>query len=97
TLQHSFEVDDEPEVVAVVEDLSERVSSSATILLVEEDGAYRQSLSNGLRQRDYDVIEASDAKDAVRLAFAHHGPIHLLLANIKVPGLPRTTLAEALS
>ena len=58
-----------------------------TVLLVEDDSTMRATLRRILQQRGYSVLEARRGDEAVALAHAYLGPIHLLLADVVMPGL----------
>jgi signal transduction histidine kinase len=67
-----------------------------TVLLVEDEGAVRQLAARVLRQLGYTVLEAGDGADALRVADKHCGAIDLLLADVVLPQLRGTALAECL-
>jgi DNA-binding response OmpR family regulator len=62
-------------------------SPAKCILLVEDDGAVRQMLAINLKAREYRVIAAADAEEALRLAEAETGPVDLLVTDVMMPGL----------
>ena len=65
-----------------------------TILLIEDDEAVR-ALTKGVLQRcGYTVLDASCGTDGLRLAAAHRPPIHLLITDVVLPGLPGRLVAE---
>jgi CheY-like chemotaxis protein len=47
-----------------------------------------------LRERGYTVLEASDGIDALSVADAHEGEIHLLLTDVVMPQMGGKALAE---
>ena len=57
-----------------------------TVLLVEDDERVRASVEQVLTQCGYQVLVAADGAEAMRLARRHRGPIHLLLADMVMPG-----------
>jgi two-component system cell cycle sensor histidine kinase/response regulator CckA len=59
---------------------------NATILLVEDDVGVRELVERLLRTWGHQVLVASDARDALRVAGAAQGPIHLLLTDVIMPG-----------
>ncbi|MDP2312437.1 MAG: ATP-binding protein [Pseudomonadota bacterium] len=71
-------------------------TGSETVLVVEDDAAVRAFVRRALIAEGYDAIEAVDAEDAEACSDAHHGPIHLLLTDMVMPGLDGTALAERL-
>ena len=69
---------------------------SETILLVEDEAALRSLTRRVLEKYGYTVLEAATADAASALARDHAGPIHLLLADVVLPGASGRTLADAL-
>ena len=50
--------------------------------------------ANGtLQSKNYEVLEAGSGAEAIRICKAHHEPIHLLIADVKVPDIPGTQVA----
>jgi DNA-binding NtrC family response regulator len=56
-----------------------------TILVVEDDEEVRRSSVEALRELGYEVLEAGDAMDGVRL-IVDRGPIDLLFTDVGLPG-----------
>jgi len=73
-----------------------RTPGSETILLVEDEAALRALTRRLLEKHGYTVLEAGTADAALALARAHVGPIHLLLADVVLPGASGPTLAGEL-
>jgi DNA-binding response OmpR family regulator len=69
----------------------------ATILLAEDDGVLRSLIREVLRRHGYAVLVASNATEAHSIASAHHGPIHLLVADMVMPGETGRSLARRLA
>jgi PAS domain S-box-containing protein len=67
-----------------------------TILLVEDDAGVRDLARLLLQERGYSVLEAKNGQEALRLAAGHSGPIHLLLADVVMPGMNGMSIAESL-
>jgi CheY-like chemotaxis protein len=65
-----------------------------TLLVVEDQERLRVMLGNALRESGYEVLEARDAGDAVRIAREHPGSIDLLLSDVVMPHLRGPHLAE---
>ncbi len=57
-----------------------------TILLVEDERALREMVREVLLGYNYNVIEATDGVDALKVWDAHNGGIDLLLTDIVMPG-----------
>jgi len=75
-----------------------RTLGSETILLVEDEAGLRALTRRLLEKHGYMVLEAGTADAALALALAreHVGPIHLLLADVVLPGASGPTLAGEL-
>ena len=67
-----------------------------TILLVEDESTIRELVKKVLTGYGYQVLEANDVADAIRLAEQHSGPIHLLLSDVVMPGMSGPELAQRL-
>ncbi|HVU03328.1 MAG TPA: PAS domain-containing protein [Polyangiaceae bacterium] len=67
-----------------------------TILLAEDESPLRNVLRSVLREAGYQVLDAADGVDALRVADAHAGPIHLLLSDVVMPRMTGPELARAL-
>jgi CheY-like chemotaxis protein len=74
-----------------------RSPASATILLVEDEGQLRVLARDILRNAGYEVLDAPNAAEAVRLSEMHAGPIHLLLTDVVMPHVGGRELARRLS
>jgi PAS domain S-box-containing protein len=61
------------------------LTGDETILLVEDEDSVRDLTSLTLADYGYRVLEASNGDEAVALAAAHDGPIHLLLTDVVMP------------
>jgi len=70
---------------------------SETVLLVEDEESLRSLTRQFLDQSGYDVIEAANGTHALDVAQGHHGPIHLLLSDVVMPGMSGPALAAALA
>ena len=67
-----------------------------TVLVVDDDGIVRDVAVRALRAAGYDVLSASTAADALVLAAGHPGPIHLLVADVVMPGMSGPEVAARL-
>jgi PAS domain S-box-containing protein len=67
-----------------------------TILLVEDEKAVRVTTRIFLSKVGYTVLAAEDPAEALRLADAHPGPIHLLITDVIMPGMNGRDLAKQL-
>jgi signal transduction histidine kinase/CheY-like chemotaxis protein len=68
------------------------VGGDETILVCEDDPAVRAGAVRALRRHGYEVITAVDGQDALDVAAAYEGRIHLLLNDVLMPrmGGPET-------
>lgn len=67
-----------------------------TILIAEDEPIVRSIVCEELREKGYNVIEASDCDEAILICEKHSGPIHLLLTDIVMPKMSGPELAERL-
>ncbi len=67
---------------------------SETILLAEDEPELRALVAEHLEARGYTVLAAATPEEALGLARAHAGPIHLLLTDVVMPGLSGRALSE---
>jgi CheY-like chemotaxis protein len=65
-----------------------------TILVVEDEPGIRALVRKILRRERYNVLEAGTAEEALAVAEAHKGTIHLLLTDVMLPGMGGRELAE---
>ena len=68
-----------------------------TVLVVEDAASVRMVTRQVLERYGYAVMEAPNGETALGLAAKHHGPIHLLLTDVVMPGLSGRQLAEQLA
>jgi PAS domain S-box-containing protein len=65
-----------------------------TVLVVEDEPAIRALACEMLESHGYFALGAGSGEEALGLAVRHAGPIHLLLADVVMPGLAGPALAE---
>lgn len=68
-----------------------------TIMLAEDDTAVRRLARDVLASHGYTVLDAQDGDEALDLVRQYRGPIHLLIADVVMPGLSGRELAARLS
>lgn len=66
------------------------------ILLAEDEPAIRSAVSRILSAAGYEVLEAQDGTDALRLANEEPGPIHLLISDVMMPNMGGKELVRRL-
>jgi CheY-like chemotaxis protein len=67
-----------------------------TILFVEDLDSLRNVISESLEQLGYRVLSAGSGEEAVSLAAAYRGEIHLLLTDVIMPQMKGPELAQRL-
>jgi two-component system cell cycle sensor histidine kinase/response regulator CckA len=90
---------------STAEVLSERAESRAdkaragheTILLVEDHDEVRNASRRILESGGYRVLVAADPEQALQVAAAHPGPIHLLLTDVVMPVMSGRELGQLMS
>jgi PAS domain S-box-containing protein len=70
-------------------------AGTETILLVEDEGALRNVCRVYLESKGYTVLEAGNAKAAMKICQNHDGPIHVLVTDMVMPGLGGLELAKS--
>ena len=65
------------------------------ILVVDDEAAVRNLITNVLRRAGYQVFDADNGNDAVEKLKARGGPVHLLLTDFVMPGMNGVELAAA--
>lgn len=68
-----------------------------TILVVEDEPVVRKLTVRALSEQGYRVLEAGDGKAAIKVARLFPGEIHLLVADVVMPGMNGKEIATALS
>ena len=87
---------DEPAEPTAPTATAEPARGTETVLVVEDAASVRMVTRQVLERYGYAVLEAPNGETALRLAAKHHGPIHLLLTDVVMPGLSGRQLAEQL-
>ncbi|HET7321238.1 MAG TPA: PAS domain S-box protein, partial [Longimicrobiaceae bacterium] len=77
-------------------DATRPLDGNETVLLVEDDHAVRTLTRQILRRYGYSILEAGSGAEALGVAHAHLGPIHLLVTDVVMPGMNGRVLAERL-
>jgi len=67
-----------------------------TILLVDDEPDILATAREMLEGEGYQILDALNAEEAVRVAAGYAGPIHLLLTDVAMPGASGQDLAQLL-
>jgi signal transduction histidine kinase/CheY-like chemotaxis protein len=86
----------ESETPLLPEPAGKALSGHETLLVVEDQPEVRQLIVKGLVAQGYQILETSNAEEAIRCAQWHSGQIHLLLTDVVMPGLSGKELAQRL-
>jgi signal transduction histidine kinase len=70
-----------------------RAAGGETVLVVEDEPNIRALACEMLESHGYLTLRAGSGEEALGLAVRHSGPIHLLLADVVMPGLAGPALA----
>jgi CheY-like chemotaxis protein len=70
-------------------------AGTETILLVEDEAVLRNVCQVYLESKGYTVLEAGNAKEAMKICQSHDRPIHVLITDIVMPGLGGLELAKS--
>ncbi len=76
---------------------AETVAGTETILLAEDDEILRPLAKALLEKLGYSLLEGADCDTALAAARQHTGPIHLLIADVVLPGPSGRELARRLA
>jgi signal transduction histidine kinase len=80
----------------VVLDLPHGTPAIGTVLIADDDASFRQVLKGMLAPMTERLIEAEDGRQALALLAASPGPVDLVLADMRMPGLDGTGLLAGL-
>ena len=89
-------VEEEPDAVLPCAVRAASQKGAETILLVEDDEPLRKLTLAILQHGGYYVLTAADREEALRLCGRHQEPIHLLLADVVMPGMSERELMARL-
>jgi two-component system, cell cycle sensor histidine kinase and response regulator CckA len=73
-----------------------RPTLPATVFLVDDDTVLRNLTAYILQGSGYTVLQAAHGKEALQIASEHLEPIQLLIADVQMPDMDGTVLAERL-
>lgn len=67
-----------------------------TILVVEDEDVVRELVREVLEMQGYNVLQASNADEAIAICRGHSGQIHMVLTDVVMPGLAGPALVDRL-
>ncbi len=70
---------------------------SETVLLVEDESSLRELLREALEGNGYTVLAAQDGSEALRIAEAHVGLIHMTVTDVIMPGMTGPKIVDLLA
>jgi len=74
-----------------------REAGGETLLVVEDEASVRNLVASTLRGEGYQLLLAVSTEEAIRIADAHAGDIHLLLTDAVLPGRSGLELASVIT
>jgi len=77
-------------------DRPKALRGTETVLVAEDERSVRDLVRGILQTGGYTVLEAADGQEAVEVAQAFQGPIHLLLSDLVMPRMNGRLLADVL-
>ena len=92
-------LDQATEVVSTSPKLADHSDSglhAATLLVVEDEKTFRDLLRDGLQAKGYNVVEAANGLDAIRLVERFGGEIHMLITDVIMPHMSGPELVSIL-
>jgi CheY-like chemotaxis protein len=88
--------DETSTVTGTVNQLSNQLTGSETILLVEDEAAVRDTAAQILQLQGYSVMQAADADEAMRICETFVHEIHLVVSDVVMPRVSGRQLVERL-
>jgi DNA-binding response OmpR family regulator len=67
------------------------------VLLVEDAESLRELLREALETNGYTVLVARDGAEAMQIAAAHAGPIHIVVTDVIMPGMSGPKIVDLLA
>jgi len=78
----------------MLKDEKQAPAGERTVLLVDDESPVRALVTDVLVEAGYEVLPAANGDEALEIARHHQGTIHLLLADLIMPGLNGREVAE---
>jgi CheY-like chemotaxis protein len=72
-------------------------SAATVVLVVDDDPGVREIAARVLERAGYRVLQAAEGAEALEVARAHAGPLHLLLTDVVMPGMNGRELGVRMS
>jgi CheY-like chemotaxis protein len=66
------------------------------VLVVDDEEPVRLMVQRILARAGYQVLPAADAAEALAISRSHAGPVHCLITDLAMPGLPGSELTRRL-
>lgn len=73
-----------------------QLEGTETVLVVEDQEDVRRLVLAVLQEYHYRTLEASTGREALQIVENHHGPIHLMLTDVIMPGMTGKQTADRL-
>jgi CheY-like chemotaxis protein len=89
-------VNEPEEEIAKSETKSKQAGGSETILVVDDEEGVREVATQYLASRGYHVLSAESGAQALEIASAQPGPIHVMVTDAVMPGMSGPALAKKL-
>ncbi len=89
-------VDELADEMGAVAPASQTRTGHETILLIEDEEGLREVLVEQLLEGGYTVVTGADAEAALEAAAGYDGPIHLVIADVVLPGMSGGAAVKAL-
>lgn len=94
TFEVQFPRIDQPATTIIKEETAKMPGGSETILLVEDEDPVRRAAVEVLNILGYEVFEAANGEEAIKIARKINKPIHLLLTDLIMPRMNGRELSE---
>jgi PAS domain S-box-containing protein len=78
----------------IAQEGGEDEGGTETLILVEDEAEVRQLAASFLRGLGYQVLEARNGRDALRIVDSRDGEVHLLITDVVMPEIGGIALAE---
>lgn len=90
-------VDDAADELSAIQESDREVKGSETILLVEDEETVRELSQEILQEEGYQVLVASNGKEAIQLCQDYNGSIDLVVTDVVMPKMSGPELVRQLS